>query len=109
MKACRRTGTCVSPPKAPKSSPANGPMRRPSPSPREIDFGRIIDKLIHHMKYRSALLLALLPAIFLVHPLPSRAASPKPLMVHYMPWFQTPYSLGGTSYGLHWTLKNYFG
>src|ERR1017187_10349760 len=34
-------------------------------------------------------------------------ASPKPVMVHYMPWFQTPYSLGGTSWGYHWTM-NYF-
>ncbi len=23
-----------------------------------------------------------------------------------MPWFQTPYSLGGTSWGYHWTLNS---
>ena len=32
---------------------------------------------------------------------------PKPVMIHYMPWFQTPYSLGGNSWGLHWTLNHF--
>jgi hypothetical protein len=33
--------------------------------------------------------------------------SPKPVMMHYMPWFQTPYSLGGSSWGLHWTMNHF--
>ena len=31
----------------------------------------------------------------------------KPLMVHYMPWFQTPYSLGTGNWGYHWTLNHF--
>jgi hypothetical protein len=27
-------------------------------------------------------------------------------MVHYMPWFQTPFSLGGTNWGYHWKMGN---
>jgi hypothetical protein len=37
----------------------------------------------------------------------STTAEAKPVMVHYMPWFQSPYSLGSTSWGYHWTM-NYF-
>lgn len=36
----------------------------------------------------------------------SRAVSgvSKPVMVHYMPWFQSPYSLGANSWGYHWKM-----
>ncbi len=37
----------------------------------------------------------------------SSLAADKPVMVHYMPWFQSPYSLGGNSWGYHWTM-NFF-
>ena len=30
----------------------------------------------------------------------------KPVMVHYMPWFQSPYSLSGNSWGYHWTFNS---
>ena len=31
----------------------------------------------------------------------------KPIMVHYMPWFQSPYSLGAGKWGYHWTLNHF--
>jgi hypothetical protein len=31
----------------------------------------------------------------------------KPVMVHYMPWFQSPYSMGGNSWGWHWTMNHF--
>jgi hypothetical protein len=30
-------------------------------------------------------------------------ATPKPIMVHYMPWFQGPYTRGAGFWGSHWT------
>jgi len=39
--------------------------------------------------------------------LPRTAQSaPKPVMVHYMPWFQSPYSLGNNAWGYHWTFNS---
>ncbi|MEM6749289.1 MAG: dockerin type I domain-containing protein [Planctomycetota bacterium] len=29
-----------------------------------------------------------------------------PVYVHYMPWFETPDTLGGANWGFHWTLNN---
>lgn len=37
---------------------------------------------------------------------PAMAGGAKPLMVHYMPWFQSPYSLGAGNWGYHWTLSH---
>jgi len=31
----------------------------------------------------------------------------KPIMVHYMPWFQSPYSLGSGKWGYHWTMNHF--
>src|SRR5271156_5344494 len=31
----------------------------------------------------------------------------KPIMVHYMPWFQSPYSLGAGNWGYHWTMNHF--
>ena len=31
----------------------------------------------------------------------------KPVMVHYMPWFQSPYSLGADNWGYHWTMNHF--
>src|ERR1700677_1597149 len=28
-------------------------------------------------------------------------------MVHYMPWFQSPYSLGSGNWGYHWTMNHF--
>ncbi|HXA45454.1 MAG TPA: glycoside hydrolase family 71/99-like protein [Candidatus Angelobacter sp.] len=33
--------------------------------------------------------------------------SSKPIMVHYMPWFQSPYSLGNGKWGYHWTMNHF--
>ena len=59
------------------------------------------------MKFRSILILvALIPFLFTA-PKPAHAAS-KPVMVHYMPWFQSPYSLGAGNWGYHWKMGNNF-
>ena len=47
-------------------------------------------------------MLAVLTPFFLTVPQAARGA-PKPVMIHYMPWFQSPYSLGSDNWGAHWT------
>ncbi len=37
---------------------------------------------------------------------PVPKTNPKPVYVHYMPWFETPATLGGTNWGWHWTMNN---
>ncbi len=37
---------------------------------------------------------------------PTASADTKPVMVHYMPWFQSPYSMGANGWGYHWTLNH---
>jgi hypothetical protein len=32
--------------------------------------------------------------------------NPLPVYMHYMPWYETPATLGGDNWGYHWTLKN---
>src|SRR3954452_20949155 len=32
--------------------------------------------------------------------------NPMPVYVHYLPWFQTPETLGGSTWGWHWTMNN---
>jgi len=54
------------------------------------------------VKLRSIFILAALTPVLLSAPKVASGA-PKPVMVHYMPWFQGPYSLGGTNWGAHWT------
>jgi hypothetical protein len=58
------------------------------------------------VKYRSFFILVALTPFLFAAPEVAQGA-PKPVMVHYMPWFQSPYSLGGSSWGYHWTM-NYF-
>jgi hypothetical protein len=45
------------------------------------------------------------PFLFIVPEVAQGA--PKPVMVHYMPWFQSPYSQGGSSWGYHWTMNHF--
>jgi hypothetical protein len=35
-----------------------------------------------------------------------RKDNPLPVYAHYMPWFQTPLTLGGQRWGVHWTLDS---
>jgi len=48
----------------------------------------------------SAMMFALMVPVF-------AQVAPKPVMVHYMPWFQSPYSLGSDKWGYHWTLNHF--
>src|ERR1700710_2917348 len=32
--------------------------------------------------------------------------NPMKVYAHIMPWFQTPQTLGGSTYGWHWTMNN---
>jgi hypothetical protein len=54
------------------------------------------------VKLKNMLLLAALAPFLFAAP-DARCGAPKPVMVHYMPWFQTPYSLGTYNWGAHWT------
>ncbi|HEY5297660.1 MAG TPA: glycoside hydrolase family 71/99-like protein [Verrucomicrobiae bacterium] len=55
------------------------------------------------MKFRNILGLTVLAAYLFA---PKVMAASKLMMVHYMPWFQTPYSLGTANWGYHWTLNS---
>jgi len=55
------------------------------------------------VKFRNILVLTVLAAYLFA---PKVMAASKLMMVHYMPWFQTPYSLGTRNWGYHWTLNS---
>jgi hypothetical protein len=56
------------------------------------------------VKFKNFLILAaFIPVLFAAS---EDARGAKPVMVHYMPWFQTPYSLGSANWGYHWTLNS---
>src|SRR5471032_2609072 len=56
------------------------------------------------VKFRSILILAVLAPILFIAPAAIHGA-PKPVMVHYMPWFVSqPYS---GSWGWHWTMNHF--
>jgi hypothetical protein len=59
------------------------------------------------VKFRSFLILAALIPFLFTAPKVAHAAL-KPVMVHYMPWFQSPYSLGAGNWGYHWKMGNNF-
>jgi hypothetical protein len=59
------------------------------------------------VKFRSILILAALAPFLFAVPEAAHGA-PKPVMVHYMPWFQSPYSLGANTWGAHWTGNGLF-
>ncbi|HEY4417786.1 MAG TPA: glycoside hydrolase family 71/99-like protein [Verrucomicrobiae bacterium] len=58
------------------------------------------------MKLKCIFILAV-AAIFFTVP-KAALGGLKPVMVHYMPWFQSPYSLGTGNWGYHWKLGNNF-
>ena len=65
-------------------------------------------RLILSVKYKELILiLAVLTLLWWTPPMVVRGGS-KPVMVHYMPWFQSPYSLGGPNWGAHWTGNGLF-
>jgi hypothetical protein len=47
-----------------------------------------------------------LPSQLLAQGAPVTKTNPIPVYVHMMPWFQTPETLGGTSWGWHWTMND---
>jgi hypothetical protein len=40
------------------------------------------------------------------HAAPVPKTNPLPVYMHYMPWFETPATLGGSSWGYHWKFNN---
>ena len=58
-----------------------------------VNFGKITSRLVL--------------AAYLIAGLPAAWGGPKPVMVHYMPWFQAPYSLGSGKWGYHWTMNHF--
>jgi hypothetical protein len=57
------------------------------------------------MKFRVTLLLAAFAMIFFCEPSATGAGS-KPVMVHYMPWFQAKGAYS-SNWGWHWTMNHY--
>ncbi|MEO0587287.1 MAG: hypothetical protein AAF078_06560 [Planctomycetota bacterium] len=55
----------------------------------------------------SVLALALLApaAAAIAAPVPVAKTNPLPVYMHYMPWFESPETLGGTNWGLHWQMN----
>lgn len=58
------------------------------------------------MKFGAIIFFAIFVPLFFAAPEIGNGA-PKAVMVHYMPWFQSPYSLGGNSWGYHWTMNHF--
>ena len=50
--------------------------------------------------------LVALPCRLLAQGVTVPKTNPIPVYVQIMPWFQTPETLGGTSWGWHWTMNN---
>src|SRR5687767_11652531 len=57
-----------------------------------------------HIAVLAAALLLAVPA--LGQPVPVPKTNPLPVYMHYMPWFESPATLGGTSWGYHWKFNN---
>jgi hypothetical protein len=53
-----------------------------------------------------AIIIALRPDDGLAQPADVAKTNPMKVYLHYMPWFETPATLGGTSWGYHWRLNN---
>src|SRR5437870_3296184 len=47
-----------------------------------------------------------LPIPLLAQPAAVPKTNPMKVYAHYMPWFETPVTLGGNNWGYHWTLNN---
>jgi len=65
-------------------------------------FARVILVIVKYWKITSLMVLA---AGLFAGP-PAALGGPKPVMVHFMPWFQAPYSLGSGNWGYHWTMNH---
>jgi len=77
----------------------------PKPEKTACWFG---DELVFRLLFVKAatLFISLIALIGALLAPGSAQGAPKPIMVHYMPWFQSPYSLGGGHWGYHWTLNH---
>jgi hypothetical protein len=42
----------------------------------------------------------------IAEPVPVTKTNPMKVYMHYMPWFETPATLGGTNWGYHWKFNN---
>jgi len=54
----------------------------------------------------SCATLLLLSAPLLAQPASVTKTNPLKVYMHYLPWFETPATLGGQNWGYHWKLKN---
>jgi hypothetical protein len=55
----------------------------------------------------GSILISAIAVIFLLALPKAAQGGAKPVMVHYMPWFQSPYSLGSGNWGYHWTMNHF--
>jgi hypothetical protein len=62
------------------------------------------------MKLASAVAALICPLLWcaavVAQPVVVPKTNPMPVYMHYMPWFETPATLGGDKWGYHWTLNN---
>jgi hypothetical protein len=48
----------------------------------------------------------LFASLVFADPVPVTKTNPMPVYMHYMPWFETPATLGGSNWGFHWKFNN---
>src|SRR5688572_13109060 len=59
------------------------------------------------MNRSPAIIVALLLAgSAFAQPAPVQKTNPLKVYMHYMPWFETPETLGGANWGFHWQFNN---
>jgi hypothetical protein len=54
----------------------------------------------------AALLVTLAASTASAQPTPVAKTNPLKVYMHYMPWFESPATLGGTNWGYHWQFQN---
>src|SRR5829696_10353668 len=62
-----------------------------------------VRSLLHTLALLASLLL---PAVSHGQSLPVAKTNPQKVYMHYMPWFETPATLGGSNWGYHWKFNN---
>lgn len=56
--------------------------------------------------WRALLLAAVAPIVAQAEPAVVEKTNPTKVYMHYMPWFETPDTLGGNNWGYHWRMNN---
>jgi hypothetical protein len=60
----------------------------------------------HLIRCCALLTAAIAPMVAMAQPAEVVKSNPTKVFMHYMPWFETPATLGGTNWGYHWKFNN---